>query len=122
MKMPIIKNYEVLTSVDDWWEFSIKHKLITYKFINKCLCPNLMSLPFVTTITDSDKAYPLRVGIEGTNTRLQDDICLFYHKKKHKITIIQNYKDEYFEMEAKIIDVIKDSLVEWNKLKKNKEK
>ena len=76
-KAPKIKEYEVSTYVDDWREVSIKHKMITYKFIKKWLIPELLKLPFVEDILNIDKAYPLRIKIKEYNNKVSSDICLF---------------------------------------------
>lgn len=110
MKLPKIKYYEVETEVENWDEISIKHRDITYKFIKKQLAYDLMSLDFIKNITLEDKAYPLRLGIYDIDGRLSADICLFLHKKKHKITIIRNGREGYAEMENEIVDAIYSSL------------
>ena len=110
MKLPKIKYYEVETEVENWDEISIKHKDITFKFIKKQLAYDLMSLDFIRTITLEDKAYPLRLGVRDIDGKLRPDICLFYHKKKHKITIIRDGREGYAEMENKIVDAIYNSL------------
>lgn len=110
MKLPKIKYYEVETEIETWDEISIKHKDITYKFIEEYLVYELELLDFVWTITLEDKAYPLRLGICDIDGKISSDICLFYHKKKHKITIIRNGREDYAKMENKIVEAIYNSL------------
>lgn len=123
MKEPIlIKEYEVLTSVENWDEVSITHKLISKKYF-KWLMPKFEQLSFASKVYYANNGV-FRICMIGNekgvipalNRGIPDDICIFPHKGY--CTIIRNEKQDYYEMEQQVIDIICGTLYEWKVVKK----
>ena len=122
MKEPIIKEYEVETSVENWDEVSITHKLISKKYL-KWLMPKFEQLPFASKVYYANNGV-FRICMKGNekglipvfSKNIPDDICIFPHKGY--CSIMRNEEQGYYEMEQQVIDIICGSLSEWKIEKK----
>ena len=119
----IVDEYEVSTSVADWDEISITHKLITKKYL-KSLMPKFKELDFACDCYYADNGV-IRVCLIGNEKRLHPllhlgniprDIVIFPHKGY--CTIMREGVEGYFERENQIVDIICDGLNEWKVEKK----
>ena len=122
MKEPIIEEYEVETSVEDWTEVSITHKLISKKYL-KWLMPKFQQLPFASKVYYANNGVFRICGIDNEkglipvfHKNIPDDICIFPHKGYY--TIMRNEQQGYYEMEQQVIEIIYGTLCEWKIEKK----
>lgn len=121
MKEPIIKEYEVETSIADWTEVSITHKLISKKYLKWLMPKFYMSLGIYVYYASNGV---LRICMRGNekgvipalNRGIPDDICI--HPHKGYCTIMRNEQQDYYEMEQQVIEIICGSLCEWKVIKK----
>lgn len=118
MKEPIITEYEVETSVMNWDEIKIEHKLITKKYL-KSLMPKFAELDFACDSYYTDNGV-IRICLIGNEKRLIPllqrgniplDIVIFPHKGY--CTIMRDGQEGYFERENQIVDIICEGLNEW---------
>ena len=123
-KVPIISEYEVNTSVDNWDEVRIDFKYIKKKFIQS-LFPKFQQLDFIGECYKADNGLIRLCHIDNINKlnpfihrSVQPDICLFVGKGSVKI--MRNTREGYKEREDKVIDIICNALNELlqEKLKK----
>ena len=130
MKEPLlIKEYEVETSVENWDEVSITHKLISKKYL-KWLMPKFEQLSFASKVYYANNGV-FRICMIGNekglipvfHKNIPEDICIFPHKGY--CTIMRNGEQGYYEMEQQVIEIICGALYEWKvkkKIKKGRKK
>lgn len=126
MKPIKIKEYLVETYIDNWDEISIKHKLITKKYL-KYLFPKFLALPFVQDVYIAPNKL-IRINMIGNDKRfipifhknIPYDICLHYKREKNEVMIMRNEREGYREKEDMIVQIIVESLEEYLEYKKDK--
>jgi hypothetical protein len=109
-----IEEYEVETSVCDWWEVKISHKKINKKFI-KNLIPKFKELSFVFDAFKADNGL-IRLNMLGNENRRNpflhkntpSDICI--HPNKGYCILMREGSIKYKQMEDIVISVILENL------------
>ena len=127
----LVDEYEVCTSIDNWDEISITHKLITKKYL-KTLMPKFAELDFACDSYYAKNGV-IRICMIGNEKRLHPllqreniprDIVIFPYKGY--CTIMRDGAEGYFAKENRVVDIICDGLNGWKVAKdlkkKNKEK